>query len=127
MYSYCKQDVEVERQAEKRMLMLTPKERKLWLLDQVINERGILIDINSVNKAIEIINYEKQRLNDEMKVVTNNAVATYNSLADLKNWLEIICDVKLPEGRPKGCFKYTEKKRFKPKSKTSIIDSPGSF
>lgn len=122
MYSYCKQDVEVERQAEKRMLMLTPKERKLWLLDQVINERGILIDINSVNKAIEIINFEKQRLNDEMRVVTNNAVATYNSLADLKNWLEIICDVKLPEGLAKGdVSNILRRKDLNPKARQALL------
>lgn len=102
MYAYCKNDVEVERQAEKRMLMLSPKEREIWLLDQKINNRGIAVDINSVSMAIEIIEYERNRLNEEIKEVTGNAVATANSVAILKQWLQIVHDVRVDDGLAKG-------------------------
>jgi len=96
LYQYCIQDVEVERQSEKRMLMLTPKERALWILDQTINNRGIKVDIPSIKRAVEIIELEKARLNEDMKLATGNAVSTTNALADLKRWLAIVHDVKIP-------------------------------
>lgn len=102
MYEYCKNDVEVERQAEKRMLPLTSKEREIWLLDQKINNRGIAVDVASVKKAIEIVEFEKKRLNEEIKAVTRNAVATANSVADLKAWLQIVHDVRVDDGLAKG-------------------------
>lgn len=96
LYKYCIQDVEVERQSEKRTLMLTPKEREIWFYDQLINSRGIRVDKPSVERAIEIIELEKIRLNDEMRLETGNAVATANALADLKMWLAIVHDIKIP-------------------------------
>ena len=88
LYKYCKQDVEVERASHARMLSLSPSERNLWMLDQKINQRGIQIDIKSVQVAIDIIEYEKKRLDSEMRAVTDNGVATANATAQLKHWLK---------------------------------------
>lgn len=87
MYAYCKNDVEVERQAGTRMLQLNPAERELWLLDHKINQRGVYIDVPAVKAAIEIIDLEKHRLIEEIQKVTNNQVATPSSTKQFKDWL----------------------------------------
>src|SRR5262245_19473197 len=51
LYAYCQQDVRVEREVHKRVMPLSPQERKVWLLDYKINQRGVQIDIPSVKAA----------------------------------------------------------------------------
>ena len=88
LHAYCKQDVEVERQVEARLLPLSPAEQDLWLLDQRINNRGIYVDLPAVHAAIKIVEAEQARLNHEMRVVTKNAVATCNAVGQLGDWLK---------------------------------------
>ena len=55
MREYCKNDVEVERAIHKATPPLWEPEKEVYHLDQRINDRGIPIDIESVNAAIEIL------------------------------------------------------------------------
>jgi DNA polymerase len=87
LYDYCKQDVEVERAAEKRMLPLSPSERAIWLLDQKINARGVQIDIPSVQVAVKVVEAEKKTLDAKMRHVTGLAVASSSATAQLSNWI----------------------------------------
>lgn len=87
LYRYCKQDIEVERQLYKRLLPLSPAERALWILDQKINNRGVAIDVLSARKAIALVAAEKKRLDEEMRKVTGNAVATCTATGQLTQWL----------------------------------------
>lgn len=89
LYAYCMQDVEVERELYKRLLKLPPSERHLWQIDQRINQRGISIDIESVRTAIKIVEAERLRINQEIRRLTNNAVATYNANKQLTDWLKL--------------------------------------
>ena len=43
---YCRQDVKVERSIAEKIPCLSEQERKVWLLDQHINDRGICLDQN---------------------------------------------------------------------------------
>lgn len=88
LYAYCIQDVVVERAAGKRMLKLSPYEKKIWLLDQKINNRGITVDTAVVERAIEVVEAEKIRLNAEMRLISDNEISTCQSLAQMKNFLE---------------------------------------
>jgi len=88
LYQYCKTDVEVERELHKRLLKLTPQEQKLWQLDWKINRRGVMIDMPAAKKAIEIVELHKENLNNKMRRLTNNEVATCNAVAQLSDWLK---------------------------------------
>lgn len=44
LISYCKDDVDVERQLVKRLGFLTDEEQKVWELDQRVNQHGVLLD-----------------------------------------------------------------------------------
>ena len=54
LYAYCQQDVRVERELHKRLMPLSTAERKVWLLDYKINQRGVQLDMPSVKGAIKM-------------------------------------------------------------------------
>jgi len=84
---YCRQDVVVERELQKRLLPLDPKERRVWELDQLINNRGVEIDIKSARVAVNIVSSETDRLDNEMRNVTRSKVQTCTSNKQLTDWL----------------------------------------
>jgi DNA polymerase bacteriophage-type len=95
LYSYCINDVEIERELSDRLLPLCPQERRVWLLDQKINQRGVEVDLKSAQVARKLVAFETNRLNEEIRRVTNNAVATCTAHAQLKDWIKskgIKCD-----------------------------------
>lgn len=69
---YCKRDVEVEREIRRRLakIPVPPSEWALWELDQEINLRGIPVDLQLVQNAIEITATEKHRLKRELTRLT---------------------------------------------------------
>lgn len=87
LYAYCAQDILVEREAFKRMMQLSPKEKEIWLLDHKINQRGVYVDLQAVKAAIAIVQIEKARLDSEMKRITNNGVGTCMANGQLTDWL----------------------------------------
>jgi DNA polymerase len=86
---YCKQDVVAERNILRKLekgFMLPPRERKIWLLDQQINERGIPVDMTFVHNAKTIVDAERSRLMDELGSLTGleNPNSTKQMLGFLK-------------------------------------------
>jgi DNA polymerase len=86
---YCRQDVVAERNILRKLekgFMLPPRERKIWLLDQQINERGIPVDMTFVHNAKKIVDAERSRLMDELGKLTNleNPNSTKQMLGFLK-------------------------------------------
>lgn len=84
---YCKQDVEVEREIRKKLskYKTTEKEKRLWDLDQEINDRGINLDLTLAQKAIECDEQFKDRLTKEAIELTG--LSNPNSPTQLKKWL----------------------------------------
>lgn len=87
LYDYCRQDVRVERELYKRVLKLSESERQVWILNHQINQRGIQVDLNALNVALQIVKGEKARLDREMRRVTDFAVASCSASAQLTAWL----------------------------------------
>ncbi len=88
LYSYCKQDVEVERALCKRLMRLSPTEQKLWELDFRINRRGVYVDTLAARTAIQLVESEQKRLNDKIREVTANAVSMCTAVGQLSDWLK---------------------------------------
>lgn len=85
---YNRQDVEAER-AIYRLISGYPIpefERRLYLADQRINDRGLPVDLDVVRGAVQIYHEEKARLKAEMNRVTY--LANANSIQQLQPWLE---------------------------------------
>jgi len=94
LYAYCKQDVEVERQLEKRLLPLRPLEQTLWQLDQKINDRGVLVDRPLCDAALAVVATTTARLDKEIFKVTDGGVRACSNVQELKTW---IADYGLPQ------------------------------
>lgn len=88
LFEYCKRDIEVERELYKRIVKLSDSEYQVWLLDQKINRRGIAVDERAARAALSIVNLEKKRLDEEMRRLTGNEVATCTASAQLTRWLK---------------------------------------
>jgi DNA polymerase len=84
---YNKRDVEVE-MAIQNKLSKFPVPEYVWNeyhLDQEINDLGIALDLEFINHAIEIDEYSRSKLINEMKDLTN--LENPNSVQQLKGWL----------------------------------------
>lgn len=84
---YCAQDVEVEKAIRKRLQRypIITSEQEIYVLDQEINDRGILIDTKLVEKSIECDNIHKEDIYAEAQKLTG--LENPNSVIQLKQWL----------------------------------------
>jgi DNA polymerase len=83
---YCSQDVLTERNVCKKLLPLSPKERRVWILDQKMNERGVLVDRPTVTKALNIVTKSMGEINSSMSEITGWGLAA-TQVQKLKWWL----------------------------------------
>lgn len=83
---YCARDVEAERAIRKRMQRFWPTdfERRLWFLDQQINDRGVLIDRSLVNHAIATDARFKAEVMDEAQEISK--IENPNSRTQVLAW-----------------------------------------
>ena len=72
LYTYCMQDSDSEYEVSRTLGPLPPSEYNLWCLDQRINQRGVLIDIEAVEAALEVIERITTKLNGELAEITSN-------------------------------------------------------
>ena len=87
LYDYCRNDVAVERELEKRLLPLRPSEQTLWWLDQRINDRGVHVDVPLCNAALKVVEQAATWLDQEMRDVTRGAVSSCSNVNDITAWL----------------------------------------
>lgn len=87
LYAYCQQDVRVERELHKRLVALSEKERRVWLLDYRINQRGVAFDRQSAESAVEMAEKLKMDYDLQMRDATNGAAQTCGALIPMKEWL----------------------------------------
>lgn len=64
---------------------VTPFERQVWAVDARINERGVQIDKDLVQAAIDVDNAFREEHLQEMRKLTG--LTNPNSVAQLKEWL----------------------------------------
>lgn len=84
---YNKRDVETELEIQMKLSKF-PVPEQVWNeyhLDQEINDRGVLLDLDFIKNAIEIDDCSRTKLIDEMKALTN--LDNPNSVQQLKGWL----------------------------------------
>ena len=88
LYSYCKQDVEVERELFERLPPLSPAEHVLWTLSCQINERGFYVDRAFAEAARRIAMAAAPEIDTELAELTGGAVIGINQVARLLQWLQ---------------------------------------
>lgn len=85
---YCIRDVETERAIRNKLsrFKTIPQEKRLYELDQKINDRGVLIDLDMAKNAISIDTEQTERLTKEYRDITG--LENPNSLTDLKKFIK---------------------------------------
>lgn len=83
---YNKYDVLSEREIDKklRQYSIPEFERKMYILDQIINDRGILVDMELAQSAIAVDETYTEMLLNQSKKITG--LENPNSVAQLKKW-----------------------------------------
>ena len=84
---YCKRDVEVERDIRNifKNYPIPDTEQKLWVMDQCINDRGILIDYLLIDRCLELNSVNNDILKDKLKSISN--IKNPNSSKEVKDYL----------------------------------------
>lgn len=88
LFSYCGDDVLSEEAVDNRIIDLKKSEQELWILDQRINDRGVHVDMEAVNAALELLADYKTKLNDRLAEITGGVVTRATQTARLKDWMQ---------------------------------------
>lgn len=86
---YCRQDVDTMRDMHKRLLAKhgawpTEQERRVWIADQKVNDRGITVDLELAAHAVEAASANTEEAKAEARAITG--VENPNSPAQLLSW-----------------------------------------
>lgn len=88
LQDYCDQDVRTECEVDKRLPPLSPFERQVWELDQVINDRGVQLDVQMVQEAHRCVVEAVRRADERMAALTSGAVRTVGQVAKIVAWIK---------------------------------------
>jgi len=76
LFEYCLRDVESEYAISEALKDLPDDEQETWEMDQEINTRGVQIDTETVEAAIELIGTYSDKILEEMKSLTCGTVGS---------------------------------------------------
>ena len=85
---YCITDVDTEVELFLRANPLIPKERRIWMLDQAINERGFEVDIPVVNSILKMIDIESKEADDRVMEITGGTITSATKRNQVLTWLQ---------------------------------------
>lgn len=85
---YCIQDVKTERAIKEKIkkFPLAESEQELYALDQKINDRGVLIDVELAKNAVVFDETYKNECRERASYITG--LENVNSVSQLKYWIE---------------------------------------
>lgn len=97
--TYCKGDVVAEMEIDRRLSAFpVPDEiEKQWQTDMIINARGVAVDMDLVQGALQIGNSTREKLMREAIKITG--LENPNSIAQLSRWLETETNETVPDLR----------------------------
>lgn len=84
---YCAQDVHAEQDIRQKTIAhdIPEFERRIWLLDQKINDYGIAIDVDFVDNCLKLDKINNARILKRAKEITG--IDNPNSVAQVKKWI----------------------------------------
>jgi DNA polymerase bacteriophage-type len=87
LYSYCKQDVEVERELHHRLRPLILEEQARWQYDTIVNDRGFHVDRTLATTMVRIADAARTEIDTELTKITDGAVTSIAQTDKLIAWL----------------------------------------
>lgn len=80
-----------------------------WEIDQMINERGIPVDVTFAKRAVEEDLKERTRLNEEITKITNGAVTAATQRDKLLTYLKEVKGIEIPDMTAATIKEYLER------------------
>lgn len=88
LMAYCDKDVLTECDVDLHIPLLTEYEDAMWKFDQLINDRGVPIDVVAARKSADLVNHAKKQADKHMRELTGRAVPKCSNDAKLVKWLQ---------------------------------------
>lgn len=82
---YCVKDVMIEQSMSDYLGDLPEREREYFQLDQIVNRRGILLDLNGIARATVVVDKRARKLEEEFQEIVGLAPTQTEKF---KGWLE---------------------------------------
>lgn len=86
-YQYNVQDIAAQDAVSLKVPDLTPRELRVWLMDQRINARGMGIARQHVENSIVIVELAREREHAKLRTLTNGQVKKSTEVAETLRWL----------------------------------------
>jgi len=87
LVAYCIQDVKTELSVAATLNDMPDSERRLYQLDQRINDRGVKVDLDLIERVSKLANSASENIDAEIKRLTNGHVKAATNAMDLTAWL----------------------------------------
>ena len=87
LVAYCAQDVMAERELDRAVPELSPREYEIFLADHAINQRGVRVDLPLVDRMRALSEAEKARINARLRQLTNGQITSGAQVKRLVEWL----------------------------------------
>jgi DNA polymerase len=87
LVAYCVQDVKTELSVAATLNAMPDSERRLYQLDQRINDRGVKVDLDLIERVSKLANSASENIDAEIKRLTNGQVKAATNAMDLTAWL----------------------------------------
>jgi DNA polymerase len=87
LVAYCRQDVRTELSVAEVLHAMPDSERRLYQLDQRINDRGVGLDVDLVHRVKELANNASLEIDAEIQRLTKGQVKAATNAMDLTAWL----------------------------------------
>lgn len=87
LVDYCRQDVRTEMDVSTHIPYLSDSERQLYLLDQRINDRGVLLDRDLLDRVRVLADESKAEIDAEINRLTRGEVRSATNGMHLVAWL----------------------------------------
>lgn len=85
--AYGRDDVGAESFIDTKLLPLSDRERRVWELDQEINDRGVRLDVVAIERAMEVVTLATAAADAKMQALTGNAIEKCSQAAAIVTWL----------------------------------------
>lgn len=88
LFDYCQQDVRVEKAISDRLGHLTESELLTWQVDQQINFTGVPLDLDMVDRAMDLADACVEQAGEQLAAITDGAVTSPTQAAKIKKFVE---------------------------------------
>jgi len=116
LLDYCLQDVQAEYALGQALPDLKPTEQALWFLDQKINDRGLHIDLESIEAMIQATEEFEQKTNAETASISHGVLKSTRQQQAMLLFLRV-CGCDLPDLTRQTVEATLERKDLDPRAR----------